>query len=145
MPLVTLENLTLSFRGPPLFDGVSTVVESGERIGLLGRNGAGKSTLLRILAGDVEPDAGHIRLAPGAHVAMLAQEPPTDRPAGMTVADLIRSGWRGPAEEAWRLDKELTRLLTATGLDRLALGGETPLAVLSVGLERRAWLARALI
>ncbi len=145
MPLVTLENLTISFRGPPLLDGVSTVIEPGERIGLLGRNGAGKSTLLRILAGDVESDHGQCRLAPGAHVAMLAQEPPTDVPAGTTVADLIRSGWRGIAEEEWRLDKEITRLLAATQLDRLPLGGETPLAELSVGLKRRAWLARALV
>ena len=145
MPLVSLDSLSVGFRGPPLLDEVSAVIEPGERIGLLGRNGAGKSTLLRILSGDVVPDGGSVRLAPGAHVALLTQEPPGDVPAGISVADLIRGGWRGPADEAWRLDKELTRLLAATRLDQLPRGGETPLGELSVGLARRAWLARALV
>jgi ATP-binding cassette subfamily F protein uup len=145
MPLVSLDSLTIRFRGPPLLDGVSTVIEPGERIGLLGRNGAGKSTLLRILAGEIEPDSGSLRFAPGAQVAFLPQEPPPETTSGLTVAELIRSAGRHSDDEAWRLEKEVTRLLAATQLDRLPRGGETPLAELSVGLKRRAWLARALV
>jgi len=145
MPLVSLESLSIGFRGPLLLDGVSTVVEPGERIGLLGRNGTGKSTLLRILAGEIEPDRGGFRLAPGAKVALQAQEPPNNVPATVTVGELVREGWRGPVDEAWRLDQEITRLLAATQLDGLPRGSETPLAELSVGLKRRAWLAQALV
>ncbi len=56
MPLVTISDLTIRFRGPELLDGVNCLIDSGQRIGLLGRNGAGKTTLLRMLAGTVVPD-----------------------------------------------------------------------------------------
>src|SRR3954470_4643438 len=50
----------------------------GAKIGVLGPNGAGKSTLLRIMAGLDEPSSGDPRLAPGATVALLPQEPELD-------------------------------------------------------------------
>jgi energy-dependent translational throttle protein EttA len=50
----------------------------GAKIGVLGPNGAGKSTLLRIMAGLDEPSNGEARLAPGATVGYLPQEPDLD-------------------------------------------------------------------
>jgi energy-dependent translational throttle protein EttA len=50
----------------------------GAKIGVLGPNGAGKSTLLRIMAGLDEPSSGTARLAPGASVGYLPQEPELD-------------------------------------------------------------------
>jgi energy-dependent translational throttle protein EttA len=50
----------------------------GAKIGVLGPNGAGKSTLLRIMAGLDEPSNGEARLAPGATVGYLPQEPELD-------------------------------------------------------------------
>jgi energy-dependent translational throttle protein EttA len=50
----------------------------GAKIGVLGQNGAGKSTLLRIMAGLDEPSNGEARLAPGATVGFLPQEPALD-------------------------------------------------------------------
>ena len=47
MPLITVDNVTIRFRGPALLDDVSCVIEPGQKIGLLGRNGAGKTTLLK--------------------------------------------------------------------------------------------------
>jgi ATP-binding cassette subfamily F protein uup len=78
MPLLTLDDLSLAFRGVPLLDGVSKTVELGQKIGLLGRNGVGKTTLLRLITGGQEPDSGGIVLAPGAAVAFLPQEVPAD-------------------------------------------------------------------
>jgi energy-dependent translational throttle protein EttA len=50
----------------------------GAKIGVLGPNGAGKSTLLRIMAGLDEPSNGEARIAPGATVGYLSQEPELD-------------------------------------------------------------------
>ncbi len=145
MPLVTLDNLTIAFRGPALLDGVSTVIEPGQKIGLLGRNGAGKSTLMRIIAGVVAPDSGRCIVADGVHVARLEQEIPAGAEAlGLataTVGEVIRSGWRSTGEhDDWRLDKECERLLRELRLDP-----EAQFAELSVGLKRRTLLGRAVI
>lgn len=147
MPLVTLDNLTIAFRGPPLLDEVSTVIEPGQKIGLLGRNGAGKSTLMRIVAGEQAPDSGVCTLAEGTHVARLEQEVPVEvagaggGTGGGTVDAVIRSGWRSTDEhDDWKLDKEVERLVAATRLDPAA-----KFADLSAGLKRRALLARAVV
>ncbi|HWE83168.1 MAG TPA: energy-dependent translational throttle protein EttA [Gaiellaceae bacterium] len=50
----------------------------GAKIGVLGPNGSGKSTLLRIMAGQEETSSGEARLAPGASVGLLEQEPDLD-------------------------------------------------------------------
>ena len=69
--LVTLEHVGVAFNsqvrlGAPRFwalEDVSLVLESGARVGVVGRNGAGKSTLLRTLAGIIEPDRGRVARA----------------------------------------------------------------------------------
>ena len=60
MALVSVRDLTFTHGGPPLFNEISFQVESGERIGLVGRNGTGKSTLLKLLCGALQPDDGSI-------------------------------------------------------------------------------------
>ena len=45
----------------PLFSGFSTIIQRGDRVGLIGSNGAGKSTLLRLLLGELQPTQGQIR------------------------------------------------------------------------------------
>jgi len=72
--LASVDNLTLSLGGEMLFDGLSLQVHQGDHIGLVGPNGSGKSTLLRLLAGQVEPDGGSVRRAPGARIGFLPQE-----------------------------------------------------------------------
>ncbi len=55
-PLVQLNEVSISFRGPALLDEVTCQIETGQRIGLLGRNGSGKTTLMRLLCGEIAPD-----------------------------------------------------------------------------------------
>jgi ABC transport system ATP-binding/permease protein len=76
MALLRLRDVTFSYGGASLLDGVGLEIQPGERIGLMGRNGAGKSTLLRLLDGSLQPDDGVIERAGGLRIAQLAQEVP---------------------------------------------------------------------
>jgi ATP-binding cassette subfamily F protein uup len=76
MALISVNNLSMSFGGPKLLDGISFQIEPGQRVCLMGRNGEGKSTLLRLLSGDLTPDSGEISRAVGLTVARLSQKVP---------------------------------------------------------------------
>ncbi|MEO7560810.1 MAG: ATP-binding cassette domain-containing protein, partial [Nitrosospira sp.] len=78
MPLLTLEKVSLAFGHHTLLDQVDLQLDSGERIGLIGRNGGGKSSLLRILAAENRPDDGKIWRAPALRLAYVPQEPELD-------------------------------------------------------------------
>ncbi len=75
MPLAILDKLELAYGHWPLLDGASLVIDSGERIGLIGRNGTGKSSLMKILAGEIRQDAGEVWKKPGLKLAHVPQEP----------------------------------------------------------------------
>lgn len=137
MPLLSLRNITFTYSGPPLLDGVTIEIEKGERIGLLGRNGAGKSTLMKIIAGEVTPDDGDVRLADEARVARLVQEVPEGTTG--TVAEVIRGGIVADDDE-WQIDNAVEKVLSRMSLDGTAVFG-----TLSSGMKRRTLLARALV
>ncbi len=139
MPLVTLENLSIRFRGPALFDDVSSIIEPGQRIGLLGRNGAGKTTLLKMLVGDVTPDNGRIVFAPGATVARLVQDVPTDLVGSTRQVVLNACGYESDQHDAWETEHRVD-----TTLSKMELDPEAPFETLSSGLKRRVLLAAAL-
>ena len=86
------KELTKSFEiGRPVLNGLSFQIESGERVGILGRNGAGKSTLFNILTGALDYDAGQLAVAPGRRVGLISQIPVY--PADFTVEDVLRSAF----------------------------------------------------
>src|SRR5690606_42138921 len=76
MPLITLQSVASSVGGPLLLEHAALSIEPGERIALIGRNGAGKSTLLKLIAGELQPDDGQVRVQAGVRVARLEQEVP---------------------------------------------------------------------
>ena len=73
--IAKVEAVTKWYGAELVLNGVSFVVNEGERVGLVGENGVGKSTLLRIMAGELAPDAGEVVLTEGV-VGYLAQDTP---------------------------------------------------------------------
>ncbi len=60
--------------GPlPIVRDLSLRVMRGDRLGMVGSNGAGKTTLIKLLLGQLEPDAGNVRLAKNLDIAYLDQ------------------------------------------------------------------------
>jgi len=141
MPLVTIRDLTIGFRGPSLLNSANCQIDEGQRIGLLGRNGAGKTTLLKLLGGHLSPDSGDIVVAPGTHIATLSQEVPQDVKA--SIFEVVTEGLRKerlPDEEDWMRQNDVDQILS-----RMELDGEGRFETLSSGMKRRVLLAQALV
>ncbi len=94
MIVIDAEGLAASRPNRPLFAGVSLTISDGDRVGVVGINGCGKSTMLRMLARELEPEAGEVRWGRGARVGFLLQQP--QLPTG-TVRDAVGGTWQGEA------------------------------------------------
>jgi len=68
-----IEKVSYAWEGRPLIRDFSTTILRGDRIGIIGPNGAGKTTLLRLLLGDLEPQAGRVRLGTRREVLYFDQ------------------------------------------------------------------------
>ncbi|HYP68596.1 MAG TPA: ATP-binding cassette domain-containing protein, partial [Thiobacillaceae bacterium] len=174
VPLLTLENLSLAFGHVPLLDHAGLSLDSGERVGLIGRNGAGKSSLLKIIAGEARPDDGSVRFQSGTRLAYVPQEPVFE--SGQTVFGAVAEGlgdMRRLLLEYHMVSQELalqegdqaglldrlhhlqTQLETGEGwqlhqrveavLSRLNLPQDEVIDALSGGMKKRVALARALV
>ncbi len=172
MALITLNNITLAFGGPPIFDGINLQIEPGDRLCLLGRNGTGKSTLMKLISGELPPEQGEISRQQGLKVALVSQEVPQGLSG--SVFDVVASGMGNAAallaeyhHVAHELsvdgsDTLLSRLETLQKelediggwhlhqevervLSRLDLDADIDFDTLSGGTKRRALLARALV
>ncbi len=130
-PLLQLSGISLSFGGDPVFDGLDLVVQSGDRVALVGRNGSGKSTLMKVMAGLVEADRGERVVPPGVTVGYMEQEP--DLAGFATLGDFAASGL--PEGEDYRV---------AVAAEGLKFDPATRVDAASGGEKRRAALAKLL-
>jgi ATP-binding cassette subfamily F protein uup len=73
-PLLTANDVVLCYGHQRLLEAVTLTVAPGEKVGLVGRNGCGKTSLLRILAGQLQPDAGELTRRRGLRIGYLPQE-----------------------------------------------------------------------
>ena len=164
MSLLQIQRVDYGVGGPLLLEHVDLSIEAGERVCIVGRNGAGKSTLMRLIAGELKPDDGEVRLQSGVVVARMAQEVPAD--AQGSVFDVVAQGLgelgellaryhhaldagdmtamgeaqsRIEAQNGWDLDRRIQQVI-----EQLELPGETDFAALSGGMKRRVLLAQAL-
>lgn len=142
MAQLTISDVTIGFAGPSLLDGVTAQIESGQRIGLLGRNGAGKTTLLKMLSGDLLPDNGEIQLHAQTRVARLTQ----DVPSGLcgTIGEIVLTGIPSQTmtdpTTRWEAEHAVETTLT-----RMQLDADLRFEALSSGMKRRVLLAQAIV
>ncbi|MFA5232010.1 MAG: ATP-binding cassette domain-containing protein [Candidatus Omnitrophota bacterium] len=172
MALISLQEISLKFAGPLIFDRLSLQLEPGERVALLGRNGAGKTTLMRIIAGELSPDDGQLILQKGIQVAYLPQEVSVQVEG--SVYDIVLSGLGERANLLSRYHKLTHRLQTEHSkellrqldnlqaeldhtaswdvnnqveyvISQMKLDADSDFQSLSGGQKRRVLLARALV
>ncbi|RIX30790.1 ABC-F family ATP-binding cassette domain-containing protein [Amnibacterium setariae] len=118
-----------------ILDELSLGLETGDRIGVVGRNGEGKSTLLGVLAGTRQPDAGRVTARNGVRIGVLDQ---ADRLAPGTVLQAV-VGDR--PEHEWAGDRRVREVLSGLlhGVDP-----DADVESLSGGQRRRVALAALL-
>ncbi|MBN2597754.1 ABC-F family ATP-binding cassette domain-containing protein [Labilibaculum sp.] len=102
--MISINNLTVEFGGFTLFKQVSFIVNTRDRIGLVGKNGAGKSTLLKIFAGFQAPTTGTVSLPNEIKIGYLPQQ--VNHIDGNTVMEEALSAF----EEVLGLEKEIAEI-----------------------------------
>lgn len=168
MSLLSLDQISVAFGHNPLLSNINVTAEQGEKIAIIGRNGTGKSTFLKVVAGEVIPDEGVVRIASGVNVAQLPQElPPADN---KTVKQVVSEGCQKEYDlltqyqalladidtdhsdelmeiqqqlddcQGWDLEQRVLQII-----QRLQLPEQAKMADLSGGWRRRVILAQALL
>lgn len=71
--MINIDSISKTYGGQVLFSNASIQINSGEKIGLVGRNGHGKTTLLKMVTGQEEPDSGQIQIPGDYRIGYLTQ------------------------------------------------------------------------
>ncbi|MDB5766355.1 MAG: abcZ [Collimonas fungivorans] len=172
MAVISITNAQLAFGHVALLDRAEFSLDSGERVGLIGRNGTGKSSLLKTIAGVSRLDDGLMVMQQGIKIAYVDQEPHFE--SEMSVFDAVASGmgemqallneydaltgqFGGDNDDAImeRMHEIQSKLDAAdawsltnkveTTLDRLNLDKDMLMGQLSGGMQKRVALACALV
>ncbi|MYM26317.1 ATP-binding cassette domain-containing protein [Duganella sp. FT135W] len=172
MAVISLSSAQLAFGHVALLDHAEFSLETGERVGLIGRNGTGKSSLLKIISGRFKLDDGLLVMQQNLNIVYVEQEPVFE--PDMTVHDAVASGLgelpallkeyetltgqfgQGDDDALMaRMHDIQVKLDAADGwnvsnkvetvLGKLNLPGDLQMKALSGGMQKRVALARALV
>ena len=138
--VVDLEDVTVRAGDKTLLEHVTWHVGPGDRIGIVGVNGSGKTHLLRLLAGEIQPNAGTAKIGQTVHVGHLSQNV-TELPSTLRVLEAVQEV---------RSSAELGGVELSAGQLAERFGFEnakqwTPVSALSGGERRRLQLLRLLL
>jgi ATP-binding cassette subfamily F protein uup len=162
MAVLSLSNAHLAFGHVALLDNAAFSLETGERLGLIGRNGAGKSSMLKIIAGLEKLDDGLLQMTQGVRICYVPQEPVFEPghsvfeavSEGVAEARAVRQAYEEHADgvdldalqtriealDAWNWEQRVD-----TTLAQLHLDGSREIGQLSGGMKKRVALAQALV
>ena len=162
MAIFSLSNAHLAFGHVALLDNAAFSLDTGERLGLIGRNGAGKSSMLKVIAGLEKLDHGLLQMTQGVRICYVPQEPVFE--PGHSVFDAVSEGvaearavrqayeehadgvdldalqTRIEALDAWNWEQRVD-----TTIAQLHLDGSREISQLSGGMKKRVALAQALV
>jgi manganese/iron transport system ATP-binding protein len=143
-PVLTVDNLTVTYNGKLALEGVTFKVQASERVAIVGPNGAGKSTLFKALVGLIQPNIGDVETN-DATFGYVTQRSTVDWSFPVTVHDVVMMGriarmgwlrWQRPR------DREIVqRCLEQVGMLDYA---RRQIGELSGGQQQRVFIARAL-
>lgn len=137
MNLVNAHKIAKSYAHRTLFENLSVGIAEKERIGFVGPNGAGKSTLLKILAGELQPDAGTVAVKKGMRAGFVHQTPLFA--PGATVLSALLEKCAQPDESLPRALELMARLNLNT-----EFGPDHEVDKLSGGWKKRLAIGREL-
>lgn len=135
--ILALENISLTFGGKPLFEGLNFHLAEHDRISLVGKNGAGKTTLMRLMSEDLALDGGKRFVYPGVSIGYLAQQ--VAFVPDHSVRQFVLSGLPKEARD------EHNEYLADIVIGPLGLEADALMRTLSGGQIRRASLAQTLV
>jgi zinc/manganese transport system ATP-binding protein len=145
--MITLENLTVSYRQHPALHHVSGTFAEGSLTAVIGPNGAGKSTWLKSIVGSIPKTTGSLKVStPNARVAYLPQLAEIDRSFPINVQDCVMLGFWSVAGAARRVTPTMLGAIEAA-LKTVGLEGfeARPVGTLSSGQLQRVMFARLLV
>ncbi|EGN75919.1 ATPase component of ABC transporter [Idiomarina sp. A28L] len=125
-----LTEVKKSFDDNHVLKGLSTVIEVGEKVAILGANGIGKTTLLKCLMGDYTPDSGTVKWSENANIGYYAQDHAHMFKSKMNVLDWMMQ-WKKPSDDEQSVRGVLGRMLFSQ--DDIA----KPVSILSGGEKGR--------
>ncbi len=135
--VAVLEDVRKAYGRRVVHDGLSVTIRRGERWCVMGKNGAGKSTLLKMIAGQVAPDAGQVRLGASLKMGYFAQQSLDVLKPDLTIEEQLREDF--PHESIGAL-RNLAGAFQFSGEDT-----DKKIRALSGGEKTRLVLARMLL
>ena len=134
--VLTAQDLSLSFGGPPLFEHVNLEIKHQEKVFLIGPNGCGKTSLFKILLGQYTPDSGSVRLGSAIDVGYYEQ------------SQLSLHDEKTVMDEIWDLHPQMTQTEVRSALAVFLFKGEDvfkPVGALSGGERARVLLLKLML